>query len=78
MLVDIRKGSDLKVLINSPSIIIRYITEGIAFSGRIDKNLYHFGGHGGFGAEEVFVPLLQFELDKELHETMLEDYKLFM
>ena len=76
--VDVRLGTVMKLRQNTPDIVIRYITDGIAFSGNMNQNLYHFGGHGGVGAEEVFVPLLQFDLSEELHETMMNDYKQYL
>lgn len=76
--VDVRLGSVMNLPHNAPDIVIRYITDGIAFSGNMNQNLYHFGGHGGLGAEEVFVPLLQFDLSNELHKTMMNDYKQYL
>lgn len=55
---------------NCPDILALIDGDGIVFSKNIDRNLYHFGGHGGRSLEEVFVPLLLINLSKDLKEKI--------
>lgn len=57
-----------------PSIIIMFISEGIFYSRDVDENLMHFGGHGGHSIDEVFVPLINIELNKKLKEAITKRF----
>lgn len=54
----------------SPDIIILLISEGIFYSKDVGENLMHFGGHGGHSIDEVFVPLLNIELNQNLRDKI--------
>ena len=50
-----------------PDIIARFVGEGLFYSNpNANGHLLHFGGHGGYSVDEVFVPLLEIPLDSEL------------
>lgn len=50
-----------------PSIIARIIGEGLFFSRPdISEHLLHYGGHGGYSVDEVFVPLIEIPLNSRL------------
>lgn len=50
----------------SPTIIVSLVSEGLFYSRNIKENLMHFGGHGGTSIDEVFVPLINIELNCKL------------
>jgi hypothetical protein len=50
----------------NPDIIVSLVSEGIFYSRNIQDNLMHFGGHGGTSIDEVFVPLINIELNNKL------------
>ena len=51
----------------TPDIIIFLISEGIFYSKDVGDNLMHFGGHGGRSVDEVFVPLINIEMNSKLY-----------
>lgn len=51
----------------SPDAIIRIIGEGLFYSSNVqNSHLLHYGGHGGFSVDEVFVPLIEVPLNATL------------
>lgn len=56
--------------LNCPDIIALIEQDGIVFSKNINKHLYHYGGHGGYSIEEVFVPLLCINLSQDLKQKI--------
>lgn len=51
---------------SEPDIIISLVGKGLFYSKNVKENLMHFGGHGGSSIDEVFVPLVNIELDNKL------------
>lgn len=50
-----------------PDIVARFVGEGLFYSNpNANEHLLHFGGHGGYSVDEVFVPLLEIPLNSEL------------
>lgn len=50
-----------------PDIIIKLIDNGLFYSRELEnKNTAHYAGHGGGSVNEVFVPLLEINLDEKL------------
>ena len=50
-----------------PDIVARFIGEGLFYSNpNANEHLLHFGGHGGYSVDEVFVPMLEIPLNSEL------------
>ena len=50
-----------------PDIIIRFVGEGLFYTNpQSNEHLIHFGGHGGSSVDEVFVPLIEIPLTKDL------------
>ena len=50
-----------------PDIVARFVGEGLFYSNpNTNEHLLHFGGHGGYSVDEVFVPLLEIPLNSEL------------
>ena len=63
-------GSDNTTTI-LPDIIARFIGEGLFYSNpNANEHLLHFGGHGGYSIDEVFVPLLEIPLNKDLLDNI--------
>lgn len=58
----------------NPDIIISLVSEGIFYSRNISENLMHFGGHGGTSVDEVFVPLINIELNQSLLQQVKERF----
>ena len=54
----------------TPDIVISLISEGIFYSKEVGENLMHFGGHGGRSIDEVFVPVIEIELNQKLLEAI--------
>lgn len=54
----------------SPDIIVLLISEGLFYNKNTSEHLMHFGGHGGHSVDEVFVPLINLELNKELYNKI--------
>ena len=72
ILVDIRAFSnginDSDII---PDLAIRLISEGLFFSNdRINGHLLHYGGHGGFSLDEVFIPFIEIPLTTELYSSI--------
>ena len=57
-----------------PSIIVLLISEGIFYSKDVGENLMHFGGHGGHSVDEVFVPLINIEMNERLKNAITERF----
>lgn len=50
-----------------PDLIARFVGEGLFYSKPcVNDHLLHFGGHGGYSVDEVFVPLLSIPLSSDL------------
>ena len=56
------------------TLIILFKGDGIAVQQDIEKQLLHYGGHGGCSCEEVFVPLITLELTPNLHENLINHF----
>lgn len=57
-------GCDEKIM---PDIVARFVGEGLFYSNpQANEHLLHFGGHGGYSVDEVFVPLIEVNLNDEL------------
>jgi hypothetical protein len=54
----------------NPDIIVSLVSEGLFYSKNIKENLMHFGGHGGTSVDEVFVPLINIELNRRLLQEL--------
>ena len=51
----------------TPDIIARFVGEGLFYSNQsINEHLLHYGGHGGYSVDEVFVPLFEIPLNSKL------------
>lgn len=57
-----------------PDIIVRCVGNALFYSRNKSEHLLHFGGHGGGSVGEVFVPLLQVKLSKELLKSISERF----
>lgn len=58
-----------------PDIIVRFIGEGLFYSSRAQsKHLLHYGGHGGYSIDEVFVPLIEIPLSQELLQRVKDRF----
>lgn len=54
-----------------PDIVARFVGEGLFYSNpQANEHLLHFGGHGGYSVDEVFVPLIEVNLNNELLEKI--------
>lgn len=54
-----------------PDVIVRFIGGGLFYSNlQVNKHLLHFGGHGGYSVDEVFVPLIELPLNSKLLEKI--------
>ena len=54
-----------------PDIVARFVGEGLFYSNpNVNEHLLHFGGHGGYSVDEVFVPLLEIPLSAELFTSI--------
>lgn len=59
-----------------PDIVIRFVGEGLFYTNaQLNEHLVHFGGHGGYSVDEVFVPLVEIPLTDQL---LLEIQKRFL
>lgn len=54
----------------NPDIVVSLVSEGLFYSKNIKENLMHFGGHGGTSIDEVFVPLINIELNRRLLQEL--------
>lgn len=54
-----------------PDLIARFVGEGLFYTNlHHNAHLLHFGGHGGYSIDEVFVPLIEIPLDEKLFNTI--------
>ena len=58
----------------TPDIAVLLISEGLFYNKNTSEHLVHFGGHGGHNTDEVFVPLLNIELNNSLYEKINDRY----
>lgn len=50
-----------------PDLAVRFVGEGLFYSNiHANEHLLHFGGHGGYSVDEVFVPLIEIPLTNNL------------
>ncbi len=55
----------------TPDVVVRFVSEGLFYSNQnANEHLLHFGGHGGFSIDEVFVPLVEIPLDQLLLDNI--------
>lgn len=58
-----------------PDIIIRLIGEGLFYSNSTtNRNLFHFGGHGGASIDETLVPLISIDLTMKLYNQLVDKF----
>lgn len=54
-----------------PDIVVRFVGKGLFYSNiNTNEHLFHFGGHGGYSVDEVFVPVLEIPLNQTLLESI--------
>lgn len=66
--------ADASYVDTTPDIVLLFISEGIFYSKNVGGSLMHFGGHGGHSLDEVFVPLVNVELNEKLLEHLKERF----
>lgn len=62
---------DVKQQLIAPDVVMRFIGAGLFYTNpHINNHLLHFGGHGGYSIDEVFVPLIDICLDAKLLDAL--------